>query len=123
MPRFVIQHHRKQGQDDHWDLMLEEGEILKTFQLNLPPDQVALHPAQATPIFDHELRFLTYEGPVNQGLGQVTIAEHGSYRIRQKTASRWELNLEGTLLQGTFVLEQKPPGQWRFQRPSNSDRP
>ncbi len=116
MPQFVIQHHQRQGQPEHWDLMFESGQVLKTFQLDRPPAHAGLLPAQAVPIFDHELRFLTYEGPVNQGQGQVTLADQGTYQSLQQTEGLWEFTLDGTILQGRFILEQVDANQWRLYR-------
>ncbi len=38
-PKFVIQKHIK-GRDVHWDLMLQVGETLETYRLELPPERV-----------------------------------------------------------------------------------
>ncbi len=114
MPEFVIQRHAKRGQATHWDLMLEYGPVLKTFRLNRPPTDLEQGPTQAEPIFDHEKRFLTYQGPVNQGLGRVTIEEHGTYQSHQQSESRWEFTLKGVFLQGHFALIKTAAGPWEL---------
>ena len=114
MPAFVIQRHEKQGEPVHWDLMLEHGDRLKTFRLDRPPERLVGACVAATPIFDHEKRFLTYEGPVNQGRGRVTIAEKGEYETLARSSDRWRLQLRGHILLGTFILEKREDGLWEF---------
>jgi hypothetical protein len=115
MPRFVIQEHQRQGEETHWDLMLEQGNSLKTFRLNLPPQDIQASPGLAVPIADHKRRFLTYEGPVNQGQGSVRIVEQGHYTTQSQSVSNWSLSLDGTLLRGTFKIAQLENGTWQFQ--------
>ena len=79
--RFVIQKHSR-GDDVHWDLMLEAGPVLETWRLDKSPQELLRSPAGAEKIFDHPLKFLTYEGPVNQGQSQACIVESGTYRTR-----------------------------------------
>ena len=115
MPRFVIQEHQRQGEETHWDLMLEQGDVLKTFRLNLHPENIQEKPAQVTPISDHDKRFLTYEGLVNQGLGTVRIVEKGAYsRLAQNDLSRRFL-LRGKLLKGPYEIMKSHNDSWRFQ--------
>ena len=116
MPRFVIQEHQKQGEETHWDLMLEQGDRLKTFRLNLHPKNLQKEPTQATPISDHDKRFLSYEGPVNQGLGSVQLVEQGSYSTLLQNDATWRLSLNGTLLKGVFEIVQAQEGPWQFQQ-------
>jgi hypothetical protein len=96
--RFVIHEHQKHGDPLHWDLMLEYGETLKTFRLDCAPHHVANEPCQATPIFDHDIRFLTYEGPVQQGLGQVKRVDSGTYKSIHMTQHTWTVDLKGEVL-------------------------
>ena len=111
--RFVIQEHRR-GDDVHWDLMLEVADVLSTWRLNIPPAQITVHPAEAVRISDHPLRFLTYQGPVRNGAGSVRIADSGVYHSANETADRIELNLQGRVLNGPFVLERTPKARWRL---------
>ncbi|MFC1764631.1 DNA polymerase ligase N-terminal domain-containing protein [Planctomycetota bacterium] len=116
MPKFVIQQHKKQGEPVHWDLMLEEGDSLKTYRLDKPPEKLMTETATATPIFDHEKRFLTYEGPVNKGLGQVQIEERGTYQTRSKTEHIWHMTLQGDILQGRFTIATESNDRCSFGR-------
>lgn len=120
MARFVIQEHQRRGEQTHWDLMLEQGDVLKTFRLNLPPKEIPKSPALATPIADHETRFLSYEGPVNQGLGAVRIVEQGSYFTQSLAATNWRLSLDGSVLKGVFEIKQMENNTWQFKQVSNA---
>ena len=111
--RFVIQEHRR-GDDVHWDLMLEVSDVLLTWRLNIPPAQITVHPAKAIKISDHPLRFLTYQGPVQNGAGNVKIADSGTYRRSDETSDKIELNLAGRVLNGPFVLERAGKAGWRL---------
>ena len=72
--KFVIQEHTT-ADSAHWDLMLESGDILQTWRLSKNPDEIVNQSAEAVKIFDHPLKFLTYEGPVNKGKGHARPAK------------------------------------------------
>jgi bifunctional non-homologous end joining protein LigD len=111
--RFVIQEHTT-GTDVHWDFMLELGGILQTYRLDKAPSE-ALHLAvNATKIFDHPLKFLTYQGPVNKGRGNVRIAESGTYKMVHQAHDRIELDLSGKILKGKFTLTHIEGDNWQF---------
>jgi hypothetical protein len=111
--KFVIQEHSS-GSDVHWDFMLESGDILQTYRLDKAPNE-ALHLAvNATKIFDHPLRFLTYEGPVNKGHGDVRIAESGTYKIVHQAHNQIKLDLSGKILKGNFTLNHIEGDNWQF---------
>ncbi|MHC4519256.1 MAG: DNA polymerase ligase N-terminal domain-containing protein [Planctomycetota bacterium] len=111
--RFVVQEHTT-AEGVHWDLMLEEGEVLVTFRLEERPEEALRHPVGATKIFDHPLRFLSYEGPVQKGAGQVRIVDRGTYRCDEQGEDRWVLTLSGTILRGDFTLARAQGDAWRF---------
>jgi bifunctional non-homologous end joining protein LigD len=111
--KFVIQEHLS-GSDVHWDFMLESGGILQTYRLDKALSE-ALHLAvNATKIFDHPLKFLTYQGPVNKGQGSVRIIETGTYRIVHQAHDRIELDLNGKILKGNFTLTHIEGDNWQF---------
>jgi len=111
--RFVIQEHTIDS-DVHWDFMLELGGILQTYRLDKAPSE-ALHLAvNATKIFDHPLKFLTYQGPVNKGQGSVCIIETGTYKMVHQAHNRIELNLSGKILKGKFTLTHIEGDNWQF---------
>ncbi len=113
--RFVIQEHQT-SEGVHWDLMLECGEVLSTFRLEQGPAQVLVQPVGAEKIFDHPLRFLSYEGPVQQGTGRVHLVERGIYHEIESQDDRLVLDLSGTILEGRFTLARIGQTEWRLSR-------
>jgi bifunctional non-homologous end joining protein LigD len=111
--KFVVQEHSKGGKV-HWDLMLEVGDVLKTFRLELPPDELLRQKTRAKKIFDHPLKFLTYEGSVNDGRGNVKIADAGTYHALSEGENCWELQLDGSVLKGKFILAHLEGDKWEF---------
>jgi hypothetical protein len=106
--RFVIHKHTQEGQT-HWDLMIEEGDKLKTWRLENPPEKLAkdfdkLSPGKtrATPIFDHDKKFLTYQGPVNNGKGTVEIVDEGICTIDSCDEHNLKIKFEGKILRGNY---------------------
>ncbi len=120
--RFVIQEHRT-PEGVHWDLMLERGEILTTFRLVERPEQALARPIRAEKIFDHPLRFLTYEGPVQKGTGSVHIIDRGTYQFTEWQDDRLALVLEGTMLNGAFTLVRTAESKWHFASGSSDHDP
>lgn len=102
--RFVVHHHTGQG-PDHWDLMLEDGDVLATWRLERPPSNANDEPIVAVRIFDHPMRFLTYQGLLTEGRGQVARFDVGTYQSLDRTPNAWTFELAGARLQGTFILE------------------
>ncbi len=111
--RFVVQEHTT-AEGVHWDLMLEQGDVLTTFRLEQEPVQVLAHEVRAVKIFDHPLRFLTYEGPVQKGTGKVRIVDSGACRCRSRNDDLLVFELNGTLLKGDFSLTRRDDIEWRF---------
>ena len=111
--KFVIQKHTRGG-DVHWDLMLEADEALETYRLGLPPERLTQEKCSAEKIFEHPPRFLTYEGSVNKGKGNVEIAESGTFNVIQQRPDYIELELSGGILQGRFALKHIREDEWVF---------
>ena len=109
--RFVIQKHTA-GTEIHWDLMFESGNTLQTYRLDNAPDEILHKGSHAVKIFDHSLKFLTYQGPVNKGCGNVCIVETGTYKIFQEKPDLIELNLKGRILKGKFVMTHIKDDNW-----------
>ena len=76
--QFVISEHTTPD-SVHWDLMLEMDDCLWTWRLHVPPDEIKNQSIGAERIHDHPLRFLTYEGPVQNNTGRVKIFDKGMY--------------------------------------------
>jgi hypothetical protein len=104
MNQFVVHKHTR-GNEVHWDLMIEWGEKLKTWRLENPPEKLASEKTKATPIFDHDKKFLTYQGPVNNGKGNVEIVDEGNCIIESETNNEIKINFEGKILKGNFTLQ------------------
>ncbi len=112
--RFVIQKHNKAG-SVHWDLMLESGQVLQTYRLDVPPQKLSQQKNPAIKIFDHPLKFLTYEGSVNQGKGDVKITETGTYRVLSENQESQTFQLQGDILKGKFTLTHIKNNHWQFE--------
>ena len=111
--KFVIQKHAKDN-NLHWDLMLEAGNVLETYRLVLPPEKLTHHSSPAARIFDHPLKFLTYEGSVNKGKGTVEIAETGTYQLICESNHEKEFQFEGKIIKGKFSLIHIKDNNWEF---------
>ena len=119
--RFVIQEHST-AEGIHWDLMLEQDKILTTFRLEEAPSEVLHHAIRAVKIFDHPLRFLTYEGPVQKGTGHVRLTDSGTYRLTGRDDDTIGLAMEGRILTGRFTLTRDRDQHWLFAAGSGESR-
>lgn len=109
-----MQEHSKQGRPVHWDLMLESGGVLQTYRLVLPPGELLHQRATAVKIFDHPLKFLTYEGSLSEDKGSVQIADGGTYRLLRADTNLSLLKLDGKILKGKFALARIEADRWEF---------
>ena len=123
--RFVILSHTGHGQP-HFDLMLEDGPALATWQLatmpsGLPPGGVV----SARKLPDHRSEYLSYEGPVSCGRGSVQRVECGSFDLLRREEGCWEVLLDGTGVQGRFDLRRTGPAaeDWELRRPREAGSP
>jgi hypothetical protein len=126
---FVLLHH-KLSDKEHWDLCLDLGELLATWQVlgdPTKPDKTNHHwPARR--IADHRRAYLEYEGPISGGRGEVTRVDRGTWRPIEQGPITWLIQLEGASLKGTYRLPAGlEPGEMR-QIPSeeaadSEDRP
>jgi hypothetical protein len=114
MPRYVILEHDHPTL--HWDLMLECGDVLKTWRLAAAPARG--QSVGAEPINDHRRQYLDYEGPVSGNRGQVKRWDWGDYQWETAAGfdgnGPWTLMLQGTRLRGRAVLARRPEGDWSF---------
>jgi hypothetical protein len=109
--RFVILHHRLDD-GEHWDLMLEHGEVLLTWQLLREPVDAASLPIPARRIGDHRKAYLEYEGPVSGGRGTVRRVDAGTLEIEKASENRLQFRLGGSRLCGFFVLQRVEAPEW-----------
>jgi hypothetical protein len=101
--KFVIQQHTTPD-GVHWDLMLEMDDCLWTWRLAVPPDEIGNEPVRAERIHDHSLRFLTYEGPVQNDTGDISIADKGIYTLFEQANKALMLEIQGNILRGSYTL-------------------
>lgn len=115
MPRYVILDHQCPSQSDrssHWDLMLESGDVLRTWALESQPERGATIEAEALP--DHRPTYLDYEGPLSRGRGSVTRWDAGTYELVAETDDSLVVELVGEKLRGRATLKRTGQGDQRW---------
>jgi hypothetical protein len=112
---FVIQEHTTPD-GGHWDLMLQIGDVLWTWRLHHPPHHILDTPASIEKIADHPLRFLSYEGPVQNYTASVKIVDTGSFAMTTQTEREMEFEANGRILTGRFQLRHEQDDIWFLSR-------
>lgn len=112
---FVIQQHST-PEGIHWDLMLQRGDVLWTWRMTISPEHINTACLSIERIVDHPLRFLSYEGPVQNKTGQVKIADKGSYRLISEKTDSLCIDVQGKILQRTFTLTRQTEKFWILAR-------
>jgi hypothetical protein len=107
--RFVILHHRVKG-GEHWDLMLEHGEKLATWQLSREPAAPTDLPMAAQRIGDHRKAYLNYEGPISGDRGHVRRVDAGTVEWHEFSDDTCAFDLNGSRLRGKFQLTSQTDG-------------
>jgi hypothetical protein len=110
MPRFVILEHDYPSL--HWDLMLETGNVLRTWRLANPPQpgkEVA-----AVYLAEHRRMYLDYEGPVSGDRGRVVRWDAGTYSIIENVDNLVSFLLEGGRVRGLAELTRRDESEWTF---------
>ncbi|MCC9609688.1 hypothetical protein LOC68_03950 [Blastopirellula sp. JC732] len=105
MKRFVLLYHQFPADHDdvsHYDLMLEEGDALRTWRLLEKPDM--LQPVRGEAIFPHRLTYLDYEGEVSGNRGSVTRIDRGEYELVRDDAETLIVQLYGSVLIGRLAV-------------------
>ena len=112
--RFVIQFHEAPA-GSHYDLMLEAGQALATWQLSrLPAGLAAGQVLPARALNAHRLAYLTHEGPVSGGRGSVKIADRGQCLIHTRGPDEWTFELLGRKVRGAFTLRRLDDDRWEL---------
>ena len=118
MPRFVVLFHampQPGKRDSHWDFMLENDGVLRTWALDIEPDRV--DEQRASQLADHRLAYLDYEGEVSGGRGAVARWDAGNYTTCDESDGRLLVDLQGQRLAGRVELTRTDDAQlWRFSR-------
>jgi hypothetical protein len=101
----VLQHVSRD--DEHWDLMIENGDILATWRLARHPRELSTINARirCRRISDHRLAYLEYEGPLSGDRGSVRRVDRGMCSIRSELSDRWIVEFRGQILGGTFSID------------------
>lgn len=112
MPRYVILAH--DYPELHWDLMLERGDVLRTWRLWATPTDGETVSAEA--IADHRPMYLDYEGPVSNNRGTVARWDGGVYAGDASKNERVEIDVRGGKLEGNIVmLRQSDTNLWTLR--------
>ncbi len=114
MPRYVILLHempRHAAPQTHYDVMLEWGEVLRTWAIDEPPRNGVELPAFA--LADHRLAYLEYEGDVSGDRGRVSRWDAGVYDLLKTSPTLCEVELRGAKLHGRCRLTARDANQWR----------
>ena len=82
--------------------MLEYDCVLRTWRLDNEP--LSSNTILATPISDHRLHYLEYEGPVSGGRGSVLRWDHGEYEVISESDVALVMRLRGEVLNGVAEL-------------------
>lgn len=115
MPRFVILRHEmppEATRASHWDLMFESGPTLRTWAVEAVPD---LECEQiATPLPDHRVDYLMYEGPVSGNRGSVARWDEGTFETLQNDGEAFVVRVTGKRLCGTIDLRAAAACRYRY---------
>ena len=109
--QFVVQEH-KTPYGIHWDLMLEYEGQLWTWRIGIHPSDIHKQPIAAERIADHPLKFLTYEGPVQNATANVTIVDKGGLYFQKIDTQIIAVEFEGDFLKGVFTLRLEKAPFW-----------
>ncbi len=111
MPRFVVLEHDHPRL--HWDFMLEVHGSLRTWRLASQPCPGCA--IAATPLPDHRLAYLDYEGPISGGRGSVVCWDRGCYDMERDDDSSIELRWLGAKATGAVRLLRRDTGwEWTW---------
>lgn len=102
---FVLHYHTGYG-EAHYDLMLHYGDALATWQLKKSLNDLTINkPIKVNKIIDHRLVYLTYEGPISRGRGQIKKIDFGYYQPIKIEPNNWEFILIGQVSNSRYKLE------------------
>jgi hypothetical protein len=121
MPRFVVLEHDHPVL--HWDLMLETGDVLRTWKLTAPPEPGRV--IAASYLFEHRRMYLDYEGPVSGDRGRVKRWDAGTYSWLEDADERVVFEVAGGRVRGIAQLIKKQANEWIFELlfSKSADRP
>jgi hypothetical protein len=112
---FVI-HEHSTPDGGHWDLMLQIEDTLWTWRLHHRPQHILDIPIPVEKIANHPLRFLSYEGPVQNHTGSVKITDKGNFTLLEQTEKEILFEVAGQVLNGKFQLQLQQDNLWLLSR-------
>ncbi|HSW45515.1 MAG TPA: DNA polymerase ligase N-terminal domain-containing protein [Phycisphaerae bacterium] len=122
---FVLLYHTLSAKE-HWDLCLDIGPTLATWQIAADPTGKAdnkTHSYPARRIANHRRAYLEHEGPIPGGRGEVRRVERGTWRLVGQESDTWVVDLQGTVLRGIYRLPAGPePGEMSPVDPKSISR-
>lgn len=105
MPSFVVHEHK--ARKLHWDLRLELDGVLASWAIpKEPPIEPGLK-RLAIRVDDHPLEYIGFEGEIPEGrygAGTVKIWDRGEYSIIERGQKKLEVEMNGNILKGRYVL-------------------
>jgi len=121
MPRFVLLRHEcppNFAKPSHWDFMLEQNEVLWTWELRELPvnwQRVLGHASEvnepsaaceisALRLPDHRLAYLEFKGPLSGTRGTVTRCDGGEFELLEQRPEKLEIRLAGGKIRGLMQL-------------------
>ena len=107
MPRFTVSRHTGSKEGDHFDLLLEHGDALKTWRLENTSFQF---PQAARQIKDHRKTYLDYEGEVSGGRGTVKVWDTGTYVVDRWSDKHIRIAVAGRQLKTRLRLDKTDEG-------------
>ena len=105
MPRFVILLHECPTdlvRETHFDLMLEDGETLRTWAMASEPNPGVEIEAEC--LAKHRVAYLDYEGPLTGNRGSVSQWDQGTFAWLEDEPDAIELRIAGKRLTGLLRL-------------------
>lgn len=117
---FVVLLHTLPDGTAHWDLCLDEGQMLATWQLLDDPGKLAsgtIVSLSARRIADHRRAYLDYQGPVSGNRGHVVRVDSGNWTLLAQQTLVWRVRLSGSVLIGIYeIVAGADSGYGTFQR-------
>ena len=115
MNRYVVLRHEcpPEYRPSHWDLMLEHEGVLRTWAVPIWP--IGPEPVSAEALPDHRLDYLTYEGPISGGRGEVRRVERGAFDLLFESSGVVLVELVSDSVQrSTLSLKQTAGQRWQI---------
>ena len=109
MPRFaLLKHETPPGypRPTHFDLLLEAGDVCRTWALEQVPH--ANQTIRAEALDDHRLLYLDYEGELSDGRGSVSRVDWGTCEWMTDHGDHCVVRLAGGHLAGILTLTMLP---------------